>query len=77
MDDCFKPATQCNGTATRMTAAERQFERFVSAVQQFGCDDGASRFEEMLAKLVAAGPVSAPARQAASAKRGQVAAAPQ
>jgi hypothetical protein len=41
-----------------MTAAERQFERFVSAVQQFDCDDSASRFEETLAKLVAAGPVS-------------------
>jgi hypothetical protein len=43
-----------------MTAAERQFERFVSAVRQFDCDDNASRierFEETLAKLVAAGPV--------------------
>jgi hypothetical protein len=41
-----------------MTAAERQYERFVSAVRQFECDDNASRFEETLAKLVAAGPVS-------------------
>ena len=70
MDDCFKPATQCFRGSPRVTAAERQFERFLSAVQQFDCDDSASRFEEMLAKLVAAGPVSA--RQAASAKRGSV-----
>jgi hypothetical protein len=53
-----------------MTAAERQFERFVSAVHQFDCEDSASRFEETLAKLVAAGPVAA--RQAASAERGSV-----
>ena len=58
MDDCVKPATQCSRSATRMTAAERQFERFVSAVRQFDCDNNASRFEETLAKLVAAGPVS-------------------
>ena len=70
MDDCFKPATQCSNGSPRVTAAERQFERFLSAVQQFDCDDSASRFEEMLAKLVAAGPVSA--GQAASAKRGSV-----
>jgi hypothetical protein len=58
MDNCFKPATQCTSSAPRMTAAERQFERFISAVQQFDCDDSTSRFEETLAKLVAAGPVS-------------------
>jgi hypothetical protein len=58
MDNCFKPATQCTSSAPRMTAAERQFERFISAVQQFDCDGSASRFEETLAKLVAAGPVS-------------------
>ena len=58
MNNCFKPATQCTSSAPRMTAAERQFERFVSAVQQFDCDDSASRFEETLAKLIAAGPVS-------------------
>jgi len=66
MDDCVKPATQCSRSATRMTAAERQFERFVSAVRQFDCDDNASRFEETLAKLVAAGPVST--RRTASAE---------
>ena len=66
MDDCVKPATQCSRSATRMTAAERQFERFVSAVRQFDCDDNASRFEETLAKLVASGPVST--RRTASAE---------
>jgi hypothetical protein len=54
MDDCFKTATQCSRDATRMTAAERQFERFVTAVRQFECDDTAGRFEEVLARLVAA-----------------------
>jgi hypothetical protein len=58
MDNCFKPAIQCTSSAPRVTAAERQFERFISAVQQFDCDGSASRFEETLAKLVAAGPVS-------------------
>jgi hypothetical protein len=53
-----------------MTAAERQFERFVSAVQQFDCDDSASRFEETLAKLVAAGPAST--RRAAPAESERV-----
>jgi hypothetical protein len=43
---------RCHRGATRMTAAERQFERFVSAVQQFECDDGAGRFEQALARLV-------------------------
>ena len=66
MNNCFKPATQCTSSAPRMTAAERQFERFVSAVQQFDCDDSASRFEETLAKLVAAGPV--PTRRTALAE---------
>ena len=59
MDDCFKTATQRGGGATRVTAAERQFERFVSAVRQFECGDGAARFEETLAMLIATGPVSA------------------
>jgi hypothetical protein len=45
---------RCYRGATRMTAAERQFERFVSAVRQFECDDDALRFEQALAKLVAA-----------------------
>ena len=40
--------------AIRMTAAERQFERFVFAVRQFECDDGAGRFEQALARLVVA-----------------------
>jgi hypothetical protein len=44
----------CHQGATRMTAAERQFERFVSAVRQFECDDGAGRFEQALASLVVA-----------------------
>ena len=44
----------CYLGATRMTAAERQFERFVSAVRQFECDDGAGRFEQALARLVVA-----------------------
>jgi hypothetical protein len=67
MDDCFTLATQCSRGAPRVTAAERQFERFISAVQQLDCDNGTSRFEETLAKLVAAGPVST--RGAASAEK--------
>jgi hypothetical protein len=66
MDNCYKPATQCTSSALRMTAAERQFERFISAAQQFDCDDSTSRFDETLAKLVAAGPVSS--RRAALAE---------
>jgi hypothetical protein len=54
MDDCFKTATQCSRDATRMTAAERQFERFIAAIRRFECDDAAGRFEEVLARLVAA-----------------------
>lgn len=67
MDDYFKAATQRCGVATRLTAAERQFERFVSAVRQFDCDDNPARFEETLARLVAAGPVFN--RRAASDER--------
>jgi hypothetical protein len=58
MDDCYKPTTQYYRDATRMTAAERQFERFVSAVRHFECDDSVGRFEAALARLVVAGPVS-------------------
>jgi hypothetical protein len=36
-----------------MTAAERQLERFVSAIRQFECDDSPARFEQALARLVA------------------------
>jgi hypothetical protein len=39
-----------------MTAAERQFERFVTAARRFGCDGSAGRFEQTLAMLVAASP---------------------
>ena len=53
-----------------MTAAERQFERFVSAVRQFDCDDSAARFEETLAMLVTAGPVSA--RRSASDEQNKI-----
>ena len=42
----------CHRGATRMTAAERQFEHFVSAVRRFECDDDAGRFEQALARLV-------------------------
>jgi hypothetical protein len=37
-----------------MTAAERQFERFVTAARRFGCDPSTGRFEQTLAMLVAA-----------------------
>jgi hypothetical protein len=39
-----------------MTAAERQFERFISAVRQFECDNGVEQFEQTLARLVATRP---------------------
>jgi hypothetical protein len=39
-----------------MTAAERQFERFITAARRFGCDGSAGRFEQTLAMLVAASP---------------------
>jgi len=70
MGDRFKTAIQGGGGATRMTAAERQFERFVSAVRQFDCDDSAARFEETLAMLVTAGPVSA--RRSASDEQNKI-----
>jgi hypothetical protein len=42
-----------------MTAAERQLERFVSAIRQFECDDSPARFEQALARLVGANARSA------------------
>jgi len=45
---------RCYLRATRMTAAERQFERFVCAVRQFECENGSLRFEQALARLVVA-----------------------
>jgi hypothetical protein len=44
----------------RLTAAERQFERFVTATRRFGCDASAGRFEQTLAMLVAASPSRRP-----------------
>jgi hypothetical protein len=44
---------RCYRSGGRMTAAERQFERFVSAIRQFECDDSPARFEQALARLVA------------------------
>jgi hypothetical protein len=46
---------RCYRGATRMTAAERQFERFVCAVRQFECDNSSLLFEQALARLVVAG----------------------
>jgi hypothetical protein len=45
---------RCYRGAARMTAAERQFERFLTAVRQFECDDSPARFQQTLARLVAA-----------------------
>jgi hypothetical protein len=67
----------CYPGATRMTAAERQFERFVSAVRQFECDDGAGRFEQALARLVVAkrsrpdGLILGPTKRVDALRRGE------
>jgi hypothetical protein len=38
----------------RKTAAQRQYESFLSAVREFGCDSNDGQFERTLAGLVAA-----------------------
>jgi hypothetical protein len=44
----------CRRVPIRVTAAERQFEQFITAARRFGCDGSAGRFEQTLAMLVAA-----------------------
>ena len=38
----------------RKTAAQRQFESFLSAVREFGCNSNEGQFERTLVRLVAA-----------------------
>jgi hypothetical protein len=38
----------------RKTAAQRQYENFLSAVREFGCQSNEGQFERTLARLVAA-----------------------